>query len=491
MTIPSHKPQRPTPIETRVGGSMNWSSRGALRRHEGWVSSVQRLSDATIILAAQLLANRLYGELWTERTMTVFVIGILVFGFAAEVIGLYRPYRMDSIGREIKDALLAWSAVPLALLAFWFFTKTSTQYSRMTATFWFTLAPVALCGLRMGVRLGLRILRAQGHNTRRVAILGCTRDAERLAECLDELPWLGLRLMGIYDDRSEKRRHRPNHAGCRVLGTFDDLVRLCRQGAIDVVYVALPLRAELRTANILSRLADTTVTVYLVADFLYFSLLRAHWSQVGEIPVVSVHNSPFEGIVGWVKRIEDLVLGSVIVLLTAIPMLVVAIVIKVSSPGPVFFRQWRYGLCGKKIRILKFRTMTVCEDGPNIKQVSKNDSRVTRIGRFLRRTSIDEFPQFLQVLTGELSLVGPRPHAVAHNEQYRTLIHGYMLRHMVKPGITGWAQVNGWRGETAEIERMEQRVRHDLEYIRNWNLLLDLKIIFLTVFGGKKSRNAY
>jgi len=207
--------------------------------------------------------------------------------------------------------------------------------------------------------------------------------------------------------------------------------------------------------------------------------------------VVSVHDSPFEGVVGWVKRMEDLVLGSVIVLLTAIPMICIAIAIKASSPGPIFFRQWRYGLCGRKIRILKFRTMKVCEDGPAIVQASKNDPRVTRVGRFLRRTSLDEFPQFLQVLSGELSLVGPRPHAVAHNEQYRALIHGYMLRHMVKPGITGWAQVNGWRGETAELEKMEQRVQHDLEYIRNWNLLLDLKIIFLTIFGAKKGRNAY
>jgi putative colanic acid biosynthesis UDP-glucose lipid carrier transferase len=195
--------------------------------------------------------------------------------------------------------------------------------------------------------------------------------------------------------------------------------------------------------------------------------------------------------VAWIKRIEDLVLGSAIVLFTLLPMVCVAIAIKASSPGPIFFRQWRYGLCGKKIRILKFRTMTVCEDGPNVRQVSRNDARVTRIGRFLRRTSLDEFPQFLQVITGELSLVGPRPHAVAHNEQYRSLIHGYMLRHMVKPGITGWAQVNGWRGETAELEKMEKRVQHDLEYIRNWNLFLDLKIIFLTIFGAKKGRNAF
>jgi putative colanic acid biosynthesis UDP-glucose lipid carrier transferase len=470
---------------------MGSSTGGTLRRHEAWVSSLQRLADAAVVILAQVLARWLYNESWGEQTMTVTVLGLLAFGFAAEASGLYRPYRMETIVREIRDTLVSWLPVPLTLLAFWFFTKTSTHYSRVAASIWFLLAPAMLCSLRAMVRIGLRVLRAQGHNTRRVAILGCTKDAERLAAALDELPWLGLELQGVYDDRSEKRRHAPKHPRCKVLGNSNDLVEQCRKGAIDVVYVALPLRAELRTAGILSDLADTTVTVYMVADFLYYSLLRAHWSQVGGIPVVSVHNSPFEGVVAWVKRLEDLVIGSMIVLLTLIPMAFIAVAIKVSSPGPVFFRQWRYGLCGKKIRILKFRTMTVCEDGASVKQVSKDDVRVTAIGRFLRRTSLDEFPQFLQVLTGELSLVGPRPHAVAHNEQYRSLIHGYMLRHMVKPGITGWAQVNGWRGETAELDKMEQRVQHDLEYIRNWNLFLDLKIIFLTIFGAKNRRNAY
>jgi putative colanic acid biosynthesis UDP-glucose lipid carrier transferase len=188
-----------------------------------------------------------------------------------------------------------------------------------------------------------------------------------------------------------------------------------------------------------------------------------------------------------------LALGSLILFFALVPMLCIALAIKIKSPGPVFFRQWRYGLCGRKIRILKFRTMTMAvnEDESNVIQATKDDARITKLGRFLRRTSLDEFPQFFQVLTGELSLVGPRPHAVAHNEKYRAIIHGYMLRHIVKPGITGWAQVNGWRGETAELVKMEERVRHDMEYIHNWNLLFDLKIMLLTVFGRKKSRNAY
>jgi putative colanic acid biosynthesis UDP-glucose lipid carrier transferase len=170
---------------------------------------------------------------------------------------------------------------------------------------------------------------------------------------------------------------------------------------------------------------------------------------------------------------------------------VISLAIKLTSPGPIFFRQRRYGLNGREIRVLKFRTMTVCEDGPVVAQAQRNDPRVTPLGRFMRRTSLDELPQFLQVITGEMSIVGPRPHAVAHNEQYRSLIHGYMLRHKVKPGITGWAQVNGWRGETPNVAWMEKRVQHDLEYIENWSLAWDLKIIFLTILGRKKSQNAY
>jgi putative colanic acid biosynthesis UDP-glucose lipid carrier transferase len=446
--------------------------------------------DVLIIIGAQALAHAIYPEPWSEQTTTITAIALLVFGFAAELSGLYRPWRTGTILRETKDALLAWLAVPTILFAFWFFTKTASHYSRVASFGWFVLAPLTLCVVRIGVRTAMRVLRVQGRNIRRVAILGCTKDAERLAESFATMPWLGLKLSGVYDDRSEERRHVCNHPHCSVIGRSEDLVRACQQGKLDAVYVALPLRAEERTAEILSALADTTVTVYLVADLLYYSLLRAQWGQVGSVPIVSLHDSPFQGIVGWIKRTEDLVLGSFIVLLTTIPMLCIAVAIKVKSPGPVLFRQWRYGLSGRLIRILKFRTMTVCEDGPNVVQVTKDDARVTKLGKFLRRTSLDEFPQFLQVLTGELSLVGPRPHAVAHNEKYRAIIHGYMLRHMVKPGITGWAQVNGWRGETAEVGKMEERVRHDMEYIRNWNLLLDLKIIFLTIFGAKKRQNA-
>lgn len=464
---------------------------GPLRRLESWVCALQRFVDLLIIVAAQVFAHVLYPEPWNDQTTTAAVIALLVFGLAAEWRGLYRPWRTGSMLREAKDVVIAWLTVPVILFAFWFFTKTTSHYSRIASFAWFGFAPLILCAVRIGVRSILRILRARGRNIRRVAILGCTKNAERLAESFESMPWLGLKLDGVYDDRSEDRRDACSHPHFAVIGRSEDLIQACHQGRLDAVYVALPLRAEERTAELLSALSDTTVTVYMVADLLHFSLLRAQWSQIGGVPIVSLHDSPFLGIVGWSKRVEDLLLGSLIVLITSIPMLFIAMAIKLKSPGPIFFRQRRYGLSGKQIRVLKFRTMTVSEDGTNVVQATKDDLRVTKIGKFLRRTSLDEFPQFFQVLTGELSLVGPRPHAVAHNEKYRGIIHGYMLRHMVKPGITGWAQVNGWRGETAELVQMEERVRHDMEYIHNWNLLLDLKIIYLTIFGAKKGRNAY
>ena len=222
-----------------------------------------------------------------------------------------------------------------------------------------------------------------------------------------------------------------------------------------------------------------------------FDLLHARWGSIGGLPTVSLHETPFYGVDGWLKRFEDIVLGSLILFAIAIPMIIVGICVRVTSPGPALFRQRRYGLNGEVIDVIKFRSMTVTEDGPEIKQATRDDPRITKLGAFLRRTNLDELPQFLNVLEGSMSIVGPRPHAIAHNELYRSKIQGYMLRHKVKPGITGWAQVNGWRGETDTLEKMEKRVEHDLDYIRNWSLLWDLQIILMTVFGAGARKNAY
>jgi putative colanic acid biosynthesis UDP-glucose lipid carrier transferase len=462
-----------------------------LKKHEELVDATQRLADASVIAIAQLLAVWMYRDAWRASTTTATALGIVTFMLAGEFGGLYRPWRTESLAREARDLLVAWASVPFGLAAFTFVTKTSTSYSRGASLLWFALAPLLLTIVRAVVRYALRYLRATGMNQRRVAILGSTDDAQQLAMALAESPWLGLKLIGIYDDRKQDRRYRIDREDCHVLGDFDDMIRDARAGRIDTIYVALPMSARHRNEELFRALSDTTVAVYMVAGLFNYNLMRARWSNVGGIPVVSIHESALDGSAALLKRIEDLVVGSLILALAALPMLAIAIAIKVTSPGPIIFRQWRYGRNGKRIRVLKFRTMTTCDDGPVVKQATKNDSRITALGRFLRRTSMDELPQFLQVITGELSIVGPRPHAVAHNEAYRTQIEGYMLRHMVKPGITGWAQVNGWRGETATLDKMEGRIQRDLEYVRNWSLLWDLEIIVRTVFGAKKNQNAY
>src|SRR5205823_12262165 len=275
------------------------------------------------------------------------------------------------------------------------------------------------------------------------------------------------------------------------IGNIDDLVADARAGFIDRVYITFPMRAEERIRGVLAKLADTTASVYIVPDFFVFQMLHSRWTDIGGLPAVSVFENPLYGVDGLAKRVFDLVAAGWLFILLAVPMLIVAVAIKLTSRGPVFFRQRRYGLDGREILVWKFRTMTVCEDGARVMQATKTDARVTPLGAVLRRTSIDELPQLFNVLGGSMSLVGPRPHAAAHNEQYRKMIQGYMLRHKVKPGITGLAQVRGWRGETDTLEKMEKRVECDHEYIREWSLWLDVKILFRTIFVVLAKQNAY
>jgi putative colanic acid biosynthesis UDP-glucose lipid carrier transferase len=464
---------------------------GILQGHEDLVHGFQRIADLMWIVVAHFLACWAYHDHWRQPMTTATAIAVVVFNSIAEFNGLYRPWRSERLSRELWVVFTTWLFVPPILFFFAFITKTSSAYSRVVSLGWFLGAPLLLCTSRLAGRLVVRHLRAQGRNVRNVAILGATQSAEKLCDSIAARPWMGMQLGGLYDDRSQGRRHKFRTEHCPYMGTVDDLIQDARKGKVDIVYIALPLRAEARVGEVLRALADTTATVYLMADFFTYDLLHARWTELGSLPIVSIYDSPFRGAGGWLKRLEDLVLGSLIVLLIAPLLLLISLAVKLGSQGPIFFRQRRYGLNGREIRVLKFRSMTVCEDGPTIKQATKDDKRITPIGRFLRRTSLDELPQFLQVITGEMSIVGPRPHAVAHNEEYRALIHGYMLRHKVKPGITGWAQVNGWRGETDDIVKMEKRVQHDLEYIQNWHLLWDLKIILLTLVGTKKSHNAY
>lgn len=331
-----------------------------------------------------------------------------------------------------------------------------------------------------------------GAAKRSVAIAGATDLGLKLKEQLEEMPWKGYRFKGFYDDRDFEEGRRLNDSEAKPDGNFEELYRAAKEGEVDIVFMVLPLKAEERIRSIIDELADSTVSVYMMLDLFSFDLLNAQTLDIQGMPAISICETPHTGINNYIKRIFDIIVGTLILLLIAIPMVFIAIGIKLSSSGPVFFRQNRYGINGEKIKVWKFRTMRVMDEGDNaVVQATKNDDRITPFGRILRRTSLDELPQFFNVLCGNMSIVGPRPHAVSHNEEYRSQIKRYMLRHKVKPGITGLAQVNGYRGETDTFEKMENRIRYDLEYIQNWTVILDLKIIIETVFKGFRDPNAY
>jgi putative colanic acid biosynthesis UDP-glucose lipid carrier transferase len=409
-----------------------------------------------------------------------------------EAAQLYRPWRGANLVRLVRRVFIAWGLIAAFLLALGFVTKTSNFFSRSVMLSWLILTPFALIVLRLNVYLGLRWVRAQGLNTRTAVIGGAGDLGKSLATSMKDTPWLGMHLRGFFDDFLEEEEIvlQPGGKSYPVLGNLDSLADYVRAGKIDMVYLALPLRSENRIREVVNALQDTTASVYFVPDVFIFSLLQASITDLRGIPLVSLWETPFYGVNGLLKRAEDIFLATLILLFLLPFMLVIALGVKFSSPGPIIFKQRRYGLDGKEIKVYKFRTMRVCEDGPEVAQATQNDRRVTSFGKFLRRTSLDELPQFINVLQGRMSVVGPRPHAVAHNEFYRSRIPGYMLRHKVRPGITGSAQINGLRGETDTLEKMEKRVEYDLEYFSKWSLWLDMKISFRTmliVFGDSQA----
>ncbi len=320
----------------------------------------------------------------------------------------------------------------------------------------------------------------------------------QVADNIQQNSWAGLRVSAFFDDDPELRGGELD--GTEVIGDIDDLydyIESARLGNIgdgspvEQVWIALPLRAEARIQEICATLLDTSVSVCFVPNIFGFQLLNHSVDQFADLPVVNLSSSGMVGYKPLLKNIEDLVLGMLILVLISPLLLLIAIAIRVDSRGPVLYRQTRYGIDGREITIWKFRTMRVCEDDAEYRQAIPDDSRVTRLGKFLRRTSLDELPQFFNVLQGRMSIVGPRPHPVEQNEIFRSRIPGYMLRHKIKPGITGLAQVNGFRGETDTDEKMQDRINLDVQYIREWSVWLDIKIIARTVVYGWTGSSAY
>jgi putative colanic acid biosynthesis UDP-glucose lipid carrier transferase len=332
-----------------------------------------------------------------------------------------------------------------------------------------------------------RALLKDAAHARRAVIVGCTTASQELAQRLALHTELGISVAGFFDDRGSDRLVNSQ----QVLGRFADVPAFAKARGIDVIFIAIPPGQVNRLRDLVHALGDTTASIYYVPDVSGFATIQQRASEILGMPVVALCETPFHGYRGLLKRLMDVVLSALGLLLLAPLLAGIAWAVRRSGPGPVLFRQRRYGLDGHEIQVYKFRTMKVCEDGAHIAQAQRHDERVTTIGRHLRRRSLDELPQLLNVLQGTMSLVGPRPHAVAHNEEYRRLINRYMVRHKVLPGITGLAQVRGCRGETARVADMEARVLYDLEYMRNWSPLLDLQILVLTVFAVIRTNRAW
>ncbi len=387
------------------------------------------------------------------------------------------------------DIAVAWVTLLLILALCGYATRSLTLFDPTVLMWWAVLTPTLLWVAVFTGRHMLRRMSAAPENQRSAVVVGAGTLGVKVARAFQARGYMGLSFLGYFDDRTDARID-PD-AAKRRLGKLSDVATYIRSEGVHEVYITLPLGSQPRILQLLEEVQGTTASIFFVPDVFGISIIQGRLQDMNGVPVVGLCETPFTGTNRLLKRWSDIVLASVILVLVSPVLLVLAIGVRLSSPGPIIFKQRRNGLDGDEIIVYKFRSMRVTDDGTEITQATKGDPRVTPFGALIRRTSLDELPQFINVLQGRMSIVGPRPHAVAHNEMYRQLIKAYMVRHKVKPGITGWAQVHGLRGETDTIEKMQARVEYDLEYLRNWSLVLDLQIIARTIKVVFFDRNAY
>ncbi|HBQ8569795.1 undecaprenyl-phosphate glucose phosphotransferase [Klebsiella pneumoniae] len=461
-----------------------FSHRARANANASIISMVQRFSDIAIIFFGLYIVVFINKLIFTYKHVLISLLVLVVFQMLGGITDFYRSWRGVKISAELTLILKNWTISILISLGGVSLLPEFNLGMNISIQ-WYFIVTVGVILCRSAIRLGAGMLRKFGYNTRRVAVVGTSQAGMSLIKGFLDEPWLGFVVKGIYDDIQ------PEEDGIPYAGSFAKLVEDAREGNIDRIYIALSMKDEAKIKHIVGQLTDTTCSVLLIPDLFTFNILQARTEEINGVPVVPLFDTPLNGINMVFKRLEDIIVSFIILVLISPILFIIACAVKFTSPGPVIFRQIRYGMDGKPIKVWKFRSMTVMENDSKVIQATKNDIRITRVGGFLRKTSLDELPQFFNVFLGQMSVVGPRPHAVAHNEQYRTLIQGYMLRHKVKPGITGLAQINGWRGETDTLDKMEKRIEYDLLYIRGWSVWLDLKIIFLTIFKGFVNKSAY
>lgn len=462
-------------------------NRSLLKDNAQFFEWAMRLLDPLLVAAVGAIAYWIYLD--EPALLERYTLAIIGVSFACAslfpFVGLYAPQRGVTLFEEVRRLVNAWLLLATAWFAFLFLSKSGSDFSRVWSIYWIVGGFLVHLIVRGGIRITLRTLRRRGHNVRRIAIVGAGELGREIAHRIRKTPWSGLLIRGFYDD--DPRLAGAAFDGVPIAGPVDQLLRDLDGGALDQVWIALPLRAEARIRELLERLRRYSVQVRFVPDIFNFTLLHHSMTEIAGLPVINLTESPLEGADLLLKKLEDFFLSLFILLIASPLMLLIAIGVKLSSPGPVFYRQERVTWNGERFRILKFRTMPIgAESASGPVWSSRDEGRATGFGAFLRRTSLDELPQFINALRGEMSVVGPRPERPEFVERFKQEIPGYMQKHLVKAGITGWAQVNDFRGDTS----LHERIQCDLYYIENWSLWFDLRIIALTVIHIFRSRNA-
>jgi putative colanic acid biosynthesis UDP-glucose lipid carrier transferase len=452
------------------------------------LTGVQAVVPAIVAVLSLYATVILFGHKFDPSSAAIVIVGVVSLVLVQpprEVSTQLTSARLSAV----TDVIMRWLLLLAVLLAVGYVTKSLNGFPRRIFLTWAAITPVALVLVTLMMQEIMRRFLLNAFENRSAIIAGYNTSSLELARRLKNNPGMRVEVAGFFDDRSSDRLGM--EADAKLVGSLTDMSQYVKDNRTDVIFIALPIRHVKRVMNLLDDLRDTTASIYYVPDIFVFDLIQARSGEIHGIPVVAMCETPFYGYRGVAKRLTDIGFSALILLLLLPLLVLIAIVVKASSPGPVIFKQRRYGLDGREIAVYKFRTMSVVEDGADVRQASKSDSRITPVGAVLRRSSMDELPQLINVLQGRMSLVGPRPHAVAHNEEYRKLIKGYMVRHKVLPGITGLAQVNGCRGETSKLEEMEARVNYDLDYLRHWTPMLDIKILLLTVVKVFRDEKAY
>lgn len=466
--------------------------KGLLKEYSGFLAMMMRIMDmVTIFFAGWLAFSLRFGQLLLPPSyLAAMAIAFLLTPVLFSFFNIYASMRGEGFRKHMVRLVQAVCILGFVLSGLSFFTKSGDVFSRTWFLLWMGIALLFLILFRCSLLLSLRFMRTHGLNERRVVIVGAGELGIKFAATVQQALWTGYRIIAFMDDEAEKKPAFIQHIP--VIKTPAEIGEYLMAEQIDEIWLALPLYAEKRVKDILHILCHYPITTRFVLNIFSLDLLNHSITDIAGFPVLNIRATPMTGINRLVKALEDRILAALILFIISPLLLLIALGVKLSSKGPVFFKQQRIGWDGRIINVYKFRTMIPhTEDAGTLTQATTADKRVTSFGKWLRKTSLDELPQFINVLQGRMSIVGPRPHALAHDALYKKLIHAYMQRHRVKPGITGWAQVNGWRGETDTLAKMQKRIEYDLYYINNWSFWFDLKIIFLTLLRGFINRNAY